>query len=129
AISLADDGFPTYRYLAAAVQSAPETYTRWPGNAAVFLPQGRPPKVGEMFYQKDLAATLRRLVTIEDSHRADGRLRALQAARDDVYKGALAEVIVAFCQAEGGLLTLHDLAAYAVRAEPPLALNYPRHHL
>ena len=124
AISLADDGFPTYRYLAAAVQSAPETYTRWPGNAEVFLPQGRPPKIGEMFYQKDLAATLRQLVAIEESHRADGRLRALQAARDDVYKGELAEKIVAFCQAEGGLLTMHDLAAYAVRDEPPVTVNY-----
>ena len=124
AISLADDGFPMYRYLAAAVQSSPETYTRWPGNAAIFLPQGRPPRVGEMLYQKDLAATLRRLVAIEESHRADGRLRALQAARDEVYKGELAEKIVAFCQAEGGLLTMHDLAAYAVRDEPPVVVNY-----
>jgi len=124
AISLADDGFPTYRYLASAVQNAPETYTRWPGNAAVFLPQGRPPKVGELLYQKDLAATLRQLVVIEESHRADGRLRALQAARDEVYKGELAEQIVAFCQAEGGLLTMDDLAAYYVRCEPPVTVNY-----
>jgi gamma-glutamyltranspeptidase/glutathione hydrolase len=52
AMSLADNGFPTYRYLAAAVQNSPETYTRWPASAAVFLPQGRPPRVGELFYQK-----------------------------------------------------------------------------
>src|SRR5262245_48011618 len=106
AISLADNGFPTYRYLAAAVQSSPETCTRWPASAAVFLPQGRPPKVGEMFYQKDLAATLRQLVVVEEAHRGLGRLQALQAARDVVYKGELAEKIVAFCQAEGGLLSM-----------------------
>src|SRR5262245_35073217 len=69
AIELADRGFPMYRYLAAAVQTAPETYRRYAGNAAVFLPHGRPPVVGEMFYQKDLAATLRRLVAVEESHR------------------------------------------------------------
>ena len=34
------------------VQTAPETYRRYPGNAAVFLPNGRPPPRCEMFYQK-----------------------------------------------------------------------------
>ena len=69
AIALAERGFPMYRYLATAVQTAPETYRRYPGNAAVFLPNGRPPVVGELFYQKDLAATLRQLVAVEEAHR------------------------------------------------------------
>src|SRR5262249_41666125 len=102
ALSLADNGFPPYRYLPAALQKSPEKYNRWPASAAVFLSQGRPPKVGEMFYQKDLAATLGQLVAVEEAHRGQGRLQALQAARDVVYKGDLAEKIVAFCQAEGG---------------------------
>jgi gamma-glutamyltranspeptidase / glutathione hydrolase len=123
-IELAERGFPMYRYLATAVQTAPETYRRYPGNAAVFLPNGRPPVVGEMFYQKDLAATLRQLVAVEESHRAQGREQALQAARDVVYKGELAEKIVAFCQAEGGLLTMADLADYRVRCDPPVQVNY-----
>jgi gamma-glutamyltranspeptidase / glutathione hydrolase len=123
-LELAERGFPMYRYLATAVQTAPETYRRYPGNAAVFLPNGRPPVVGEMFYQKDLAATLRQLVAVEESHRAQGREQALQAARDVVYKGELAEKIVAFCQAEGGLLTMADLADYQVRCDPPVQVNY-----
>ena len=41
AIRLADDGFPTYRFFAAAVQSDPEDYNRFPTNAAVFFPNGR----------------------------------------------------------------------------------------
>ena len=123
-IELAERGFPMYRYLATAVQTAPETYRRYPGNAAVFLPNGRPPVVGEMFYQKDLAATLRQLVAVEESHRAQGREQALQAARDVVYKGELAEKIVAFCQAEGGLLTMADLADYQVRCDPPVQVKY-----
>lgn len=124
AIELAERGFPMYRYLATAVQTAPETYRRYPGNAAVFLPNGKPPVVGEMFYQKDLAATWRRLVVVEESHRAQGREQALQAARDIIYKGELAEKIVAFCQAEGGLLTMADLADYRVRCDPPVQVNY-----
>jgi len=124
AIRLAGEGFPAYRYLTEAVRTSPETYTRWPGTAAVFLPDGRPPEVGEMFYQKDLAATLSELVAIEETQRGQGRLRALEAARDYIYKGALAEKIVNFCQAEGGLLTMHDLENYHVRLEPPITINY-----
>jgi gamma-glutamyltranspeptidase / glutathione hydrolase len=124
AIELAEHGFPMYRFLATAIKAAPDTYRRYPGNAAVFLPNGRPPAVGELFYQKDLAATLRQLVEVEEAHRARGREQALQAARDEVYQGALAEQIVAFCQAEGGLLTMADLAAYRVRCEPPVRVQY-----
>jgi gamma-glutamyltranspeptidase/glutathione hydrolase len=124
AIELAERGFPMYRFLATAIKTAPETYRRHPGNAAVFFPNGRPPTVGELFYQRDLAATLRQLVAVEEAHRARGRERALQAARDEVYKGKLAEKIVAFCQAEGGLLTMADLADYRVRCEPPVRVQY-----
>ena len=124
AIALAERGFPMYRYLATAVQTAPETYRRYPGNAAVFLPSGRPPAVGEMFYQKDLAATLRQLVAVEEAHGSHGREQALQAARDEVYTGELAEKIVAFCQAEGGLLTMADLADYRVRCDATGQVNY-----
>jgi gamma-glutamyltranspeptidase/glutathione hydrolase len=87
AIALAEQGFPVYRFLATAIRTAPETYRRYAGNAAVFLPNGRPPAVGEMFYQKDLAATLRQLVAVEEAHRSEGREGALQAARDLVYRG------------------------------------------
>src|SRR5688572_2060425 len=34
AIELADQGFPMYRFLATAIRTAPETYRRYPGNAA-----------------------------------------------------------------------------------------------
>jgi gamma-glutamyltranspeptidase/glutathione hydrolase len=80
--------------------------------------------VGELFVQKDLAATFRRLVAVEAAQRPAGRQQALQAARDVVYIGELAEQIVAYCQAEGGLLTLADLAAYRVRCEPPVTVTY-----
>lgn len=124
AIALAERGFPMYRYLAHSVQASPDTFRRWPGNAEVYLPGGRPPVVGELFFQKDLAATLRRIVAVEEAHRARGREAALQAARDYIYKGELAEKIVAFCQAEGGLLTMADLAEYRARCEPPVTVQY-----
>ncbi len=82
AIALAENGFPAYRFLVSAIKNAPDTYTRFPGNAEVFMPNGKPPEIGELFYQKDLAATLWEIVGEEHSHRASGRLEGLQAARE-----------------------------------------------
>lgn len=124
AIRLADEGFPVYRFFADAVRDEPHEYARFPTNAEIFLPGGRPPRIGELFYQKDLAATLRQLVDVEHVNRSKGRVDALQAARDVIYTGDLARRIVSFCQAEGGLLTLEDLAAYRVRSEPAVTINY-----
>ena len=124
AIKLAGDGFPMYRFLASAIQTAPQMYTSAPSTGAVFMPNGRTPKMGEMFYQKDLAATLRRLADVEAENRKVGRVAALQAARNFVYKGELAEKIVAFCKAEGGLMTEEDLAAFHVRQDLPSHVNY-----
>jgi gamma-glutamyltranspeptidase/glutathione hydrolase len=124
AISLADKGFPMYRYLAGQFSSSFDKYNRWPTTAEVFLPGGRPPQVGEMFYQKDLAATLGWIAGVEEANRSQGREAALMAARDLVYKGELGEKIASFCQEQGGLLSMEDLADYHVRIEPPATVNY-----
>jgi len=124
AIRLADDGFPMYRFLADAVREDISDYARYPSNAEIFLPAGSPPRLGELFYQKDLAETLRQLVAIEDAHRGKGRIRALQAARDFVYTGELARRIVDFCRAEGGLLSMDDLASFHVRCDSPVRVNF-----
>jgi len=124
AIGLAGQGFPMYRYLSDRLRDAFDLYAEWPSNAEIFLPEGRAPAVGEMFYQKDAAETLAKLAAVEDSNRALGREGALLAARDFVYKGELAQTIVSFYQAHGGLLTVADLAEYKVRIEPPVTVNY-----
>ena len=124
AIALAEQGFPMYRYLAGRLRDAFDLYAAWPSNAEIFLPEGRPPAVGEMFYQKDAAETLAQLVAVEDTNRSQGREGALLAARDFVYKGELAQKIVSFYQSQGGLLTMADLAEYNARIEPPVTVNY-----
>jgi gamma-glutamyltranspeptidase / glutathione hydrolase len=124
AIALADGGFPMYRFLASALKNSPHLYQAAPSTAAVFLPDGRPPRVGEVFYQKDLAATLRVLVDEEHAHRGDGRERALQAARNVIYTGALGRTIVDYCQSQGGLMSMADLASYQTRVEAPVSVNY-----
>ena len=64
AITLADQGFPMYRYLADRLEMSFDRYNRWPSSAEIFLPGGRSPAVGELFFQKDVAATLRRIAGV-----------------------------------------------------------------
>ncbi|MGA9014611.1 MAG: gamma-glutamyltransferase, partial [Acetobacteraceae bacterium] len=49
AIRFARDGFPTYPFLAEQLAARQSDFSQWPDTAAVFLPGGRPPEVGEIF--------------------------------------------------------------------------------
>ena len=124
AIELAGKGFPMHRYLAQQLRETQDRFEGWSTTAEVLMPGGRLPQVGEMFYQKDLASTLAQIAGVEEASRSRGREGALMAARDFVYKGELAERIASFCQAEGGTLTLDDIAASGARWEPPVTVNY-----
>src|SRR5499427_5785951 len=59
AIRFADEGFPMYPLLADMIAARKQKYARWPSNAAIYLPGGSPPEIGDLFVQKVLARTLR----------------------------------------------------------------------
>ena len=117
AIRIARDGFAVYDYLAAEIAANAASYARWEQNAAIFLPGGRPPAVGDRFVQADLAATLE---CVADAERARGGTRedGLAAARAAFYEGEIAHAIAAYHAEHGGYLTLADLAAFRSRYEP-----------
>ncbi|ARP75552.1 gamma-glutamyltransferase family protein [Bordetella genomosp. 6] len=123
AIRFAREGFIMYPFLADRLQEAEAKYRRWPSNAAIYLPGGRPPRVGERFVQSDLAASLQYMAD-QETATAGSRIRKLQAARDAFYQGDIAGKIVAFHQENGGLLTAADLAGYAPTIEAPLSTRY-----
>lgn len=114
AIRFAGDGFPVYPLLADMIAARVEKYARWPSSAAVFLPGGRPPRVGELFVQADLARTLRYMADEEAAAlaRRGDRAAGLEAARAAFYRGDIARTIVAFHQQEGGWLAAEDLANF-----------------
>lgn len=118
------DGFPVYPRLARAIATLEERLVRWPTSARVFLPDGRPPRVGEILAQRDLAALFRRLVEIERASASRGRAAAIMAARDAIYSGDIAHQIASFMAREGGAITAEDLAAYRVAIEPPVHTTY-----
>ena len=123
AIRLAADGFAVFPLLAAGIERSAELYAQWPGNAEIFLPGGRPPRVGERFVQRDLAGTIALMADAEAAAGGD-RERGLRAARDAFYEGPIAQRIVAYHERHGGFLTREDLAGFHCRIEPPIATRW-----
>ncbi len=126
AIDYARNGHPANRSLVASIQHQRAQIERFPTTAAVFLPGGRVPEVGEVFRQPAYAATLQKLVDAEQQVLAAGRSRqqALKAAMDRFYRGDIAAEIDAFFRREGGLITRQDLADYRPRWSAPLHTTY-----
>ena len=124
AIELAAEGFPMFELTAMRIAGAEAELAGWPSSAAVFLPEGRPPRPGERFRQVEAARTLERMAAAEARASHAGRDAGLQAARDEFYKGETAERIAHFMAGEGGLLTYADLASYAVQTAPPVSTGY-----
>src|SRR5207249_11251764 len=90
AIRLARDGFPMYPLMAASLEKHAERHASWPSSAAVYLPNGRVPAVGDVFRQTDLGASLQYMADEEKaalgrSANGRGREKGLEAARDAFY--------------------------------------------
>ena len=129
ALRHARDGFAVYPLLAQNIRDHREDYARWPGNAAIFLPGGRPPAVADRFVQSDLARTLQYMVDEEKKAAGKGRLAGLAAAHAAFYRGDIACEIAAFMAREGGYLTMEDMAAYRSRLEPAVRRMWRGHEV
>lgn len=123
ALGLAAEGFPVYPFLARLLDYGRAGNQRYESNAAIYLPGGTAPRVGEMFYQRDLARTLGYLVDEEAAHARFGREEGIRAARRAFYEGDIAARMVQFHRDNGGFLTREDLAGFRVGIEPPSAIN------
>jgi gamma-glutamyltranspeptidase/glutathione hydrolase len=124
AIRLTREGFAMHGFMADYIRDNEDKYRKWPSSAAVFLPHGRPPEVGEVFFQKELAATIQYMVDQESAHRNKGRAAGLKAARDAFYRGDIANKIAGYHREHGGWVTMDDLARYEVRFEPTIKAEY-----
>lgn len=122
----AREGFVMYPFMHEQLEMVKAKLERWPSNAAVYLPGGAVPAVGRLFTQLDLAASLRCMIDAERAALGRGadRLGGLQAARDAFYLGDLARTITAFHAANGGLLTMKDMADFRVRLEKPVTTQF-----
>src|SRR5215216_1668684 len=99
AIRYAETGYPASQYLVTSITNAAHDLKRFPDSAAVFLPGGNVPEVGYRIVRKAYARTLRQIA---------------EEGPQTMYTGALARTICDDMAANGGLITLGDLAAYRV---------------
>jgi gamma-glutamyltranspeptidase/glutathione hydrolase len=124
AIRLARDGFVMYPLMAELLANLEEEYARWPASAAIYLPNGRPPRVGEKFVQTDLANTIQYMVDEEVARAGQGREAGLAAARDAFYRGDIARTITKYHAENGGFLAMEDLADYSSEVEDTLSVDF-----
>ncbi|OAB60689.1 gamma-glutamyltransferase [Leptolyngbya valderiana BDU 20041] len=114
AVRLAEEGFAVDEKYNRLLQWRSETMQRYPETAAIFMPGGEVPEVGERILQPDLAQVLLRL----------GR-----EGHAGFYAGETARLLVEGARAEGGIWTLDDLAAYRVVERDPIRIDYEGYEL
>jgi gamma-glutamyltranspeptidase/glutathione hydrolase len=124
------EGYPIEAQTANSFEREKERIKQWPYSKAVFLPhlgeKREAPVAGEIFIQKDLLETLKKLVDTEQQALKKGKSRkeAIYAAYDRFYKGDIASEYARSSQEQGGLITEQDLANWKVITEEPLSVNY-----
>jgi gamma-glutamyltranspeptidase/glutathione hydrolase len=129
AIEMAD-GYPMEAQTANSIEKFKDEIKKWKYSKALYLThpgeKREAPEAGEVFVQKDLAVTLRKLVAAEREalKQRKSRKQAIYAAYDRFYKGDIAREIVRGVQEEGGLFTMADLANYKVHIEEPVSVSY-----
>jgi gamma-glutamyltranspeptidase/glutathione hydrolase len=123
-------GFPIDAQTANSIERGKQRIKEWPYSKKVFLPhlgeKREAPEAGEIFVQKDLLATLTKMVEAEQTALKKGASRkaAIMAAYDRFYKGDIADEFVRGAQEQGGLVTKADLAKWKPLEEEPTVVNY-----
>ena len=139
ALQLAGEGFPMHVGLSGDPNLPDEAYagagaslrtnaerflTKWPSSARVYLPDGKVPPPGSVIKNPALANFFKRVLDAESSAKNRGRESGLDAARERFYRGDIARDIVAWSDANGGLLAASDLESFATRLESPVSADY-----
>ncbi len=110
AIELAEEGFPSSWQMQSFLKMLKREKEKYPTTADAFLKNGEEVYApGEIFRQPDLAESLKRI-------RKHGR--------DGFYKGKTADLIAAYMQKIGGLITKEDLAQYEADEQPVIHGKY-----
>jgi gamma-glutamyltranspeptidase/glutathione hydrolase len=114
AIRLATDGFEIGDGLADSIKNGRSRLEKYPGSAAMYLPNGAPLAKGALFKNPELAVTLTRI--------ADKGPKGF-------YEGPTADLFAAEMKRGEGLITRDDLKTYKAKWRTPIELDYRGHHL
>jgi gamma-glutamyltranspeptidase/glutathione hydrolase len=115
AIKLAEDGFTVTPRFSEGLKEKEKMLKKWESSRKIFYKgDGSCYEPGELFVQKDLAATLKRIA---------------QSGATEFYQGRTAELLVAEMARHGGLITMEDMKNYEPRVKAPLHGTYRGHDI
>jgi gamma-glutamyltranspeptidase/glutathione hydrolase len=111
AIAYAEQGFPVTEVIHEAWDGPAEArkLKAQADTARIFLPDGKPPEVGTIFRNPEMAAALRILA---------------EKGRDAFYKGEIAAAILKTSQRLQGTMTAEDLASFSSEWVEPISIDY-----
>jgi len=109
AIRLAEEGFPVTEIISHSWHVNSPKLRQNEAAARTYLPQGRPPRAGEVFVQPDLAKTLRTIA---------------EGGKEAFYQGEIADAIVACSRRLGGFFSRQDLAQHKSTWVEPISTSY-----
>ncbi len=114
AIKLAEEGFILDESLPSSIAEGRRFLEKWPEAARIYLPDGKVPKPGDRFVNKDYATTLRSIQ---------------KGGADAFYRGDIAKKIAADMDENGGIISFADLAQYRALERAPVSASYRGHTL
>ncbi len=114
AITLADEGFVLDESLPTSIAEGRQYLEKYAESARIFLPDGKVPKPGDRFFNRDYASTLRTIA---------------KEGAETFYRGEIARKIAADMEANGGIIGYADLAQYRAIEREPVVGQYRGHAL
>jgi gamma-glutamyltranspeptidase/glutathione hydrolase len=131
ALGYAEHGFPVVPPITRIIGQVEEIFrNEWTSSADVFLPA---PEPGTLFKSRGVAATYKRIL---DESRGGTREQEIERARDQWYRGFVADALDRFARTEvmdssdrrhAGFLTAEDLAGWEATIEAPVSFDYHGH--
>lgn len=109
AIRYANEGFPVSELISYYWARSVALLGKYPGFTETYTIDGHAPRKGETFKNANLARTLDLIA---------------RKGRDAYYKGEIAKTIDAYVHANGGFLSVDDLAAHHSEWVEPVTTNY-----
>jgi gamma-glutamyltranspeptidase/glutathione hydrolase len=109
AILYADEGYPVPEIIAGYWSGSADWLSQDAEAQRIYLPNGKPPVVGQVFQNRDLAKALRLVA---------------QNGPDAFYKGEIARAILSTSQSLGGTMAADDLSEFSPEWVEPISTTY-----
>ena len=109
AINYAENGFPVTELVSYYLERSSEIFAAYPNFKDVWMPNGKTPKKGEIFINKNLAENYKEIANTYGK---------------SFYSGKIAENIVNTVNAQGGFFSMSDLNTFEPEWINPVSTNY-----